>query len=56
MPRTAARFRVELTSRGHELRSVVERVLAQLDDEVLAQVGRRDIDALRTALKGVMEL
>ena len=49
-------FRVELTSRGQELRSVVQRVLAQLDDELLAEVGRRDIDALRTALKGVMEL
>ena len=49
-------FRVELTSRGQELRSVVQRVLAQLDDELLAELGRRDIDALRTALKGVMEL
>ena len=49
-------FRVDLTSRGQELGSVVERVLTQLDDEVLARVGRREIDALRTALKGVMEL
>ena len=49
-------FRVGLTSRGQELRSVVEGVLSQLDEEVLARVGRRDIDALRTALKGVMEL
>jgi DNA-binding MarR family transcriptional regulator len=49
-------FRVDLTPRGQELRSVVQRVLTQLDDELLAQLGRRDIDALRTALKGVMEL
>jgi DNA-binding MarR family transcriptional regulator len=49
-------FRVDLTPRGQELRSVVQRVLVQLDDEVLALVGRRDIDALRTALKGVLEL
>ena len=49
-------FRVELTARGRELRSVVGRVLTKLDDEVLAQVGRRDIDALKTALRGVMEL
>ena len=49
-------FRVDLTSRGQELGSVVERVLTQLDDEVLARVGRREIDALRTALKGVMDL
>ena len=49
-------FRVDLTPRGHELRSVVGRVLTQLEDEVLAQMGRRDIDALKTALKGVMDL
>jgi DNA-binding MarR family transcriptional regulator len=49
-------FRVDLTSRGSELRSVIQRVLAQLDDDVLAHLGRRDIDALKTALKGVMEL
>jgi DNA-binding MarR family transcriptional regulator len=49
-------FRVDLTSRGQELRAVVQHVLSQLDDEVLTQLGRRDIDALRTALKGVMEL
>jgi hypothetical protein len=35
---------------------VIQRVLAQLDDDVLAHLGRRDIDALKTALKGVMEL
>jgi DNA-binding MarR family transcriptional regulator len=49
-------FRVELTSRGQELRSVVQRVLTQLDDEVLGRVGQRDLDALKAALKGVMEL
>jgi len=49
-------FRVELTARGRRLRAVAEGVLAELDDEVLAAVGPHDTDALKTALKGVMEL
>jgi DNA-binding MarR family transcriptional regulator len=48
-------FRVELTRRGRRLRSVAEQVLGELDDEVTAVLGGRD-DALRRALKGVMEL
>ena len=49
-------FQVELTARGQELRSAAQHVLSQLDGEILARVGQRDTDALRTALKGVMEL
>ncbi|MGH2970017.1 MAG: MarR family winged helix-turn-helix transcriptional regulator [Solirubrobacteraceae bacterium] len=48
-------FRVELTRRGRRLRSVAERVLGELDDEVAAVLGGRH-DALKRALKGVMEL
>jgi DNA-binding MarR family transcriptional regulator len=49
-------FRVELTERGTRLRSVAAEVLGELDDEVLAALGRRRTDALKAALKGVMEL
>jgi DNA-binding MarR family transcriptional regulator len=49
-------FRVDLTCRGLELRSAAQRVLSELDEEIVAVLGRRDVDALRTALKGVMEL
>jgi DNA-binding MarR family transcriptional regulator len=49
-------FRVELTARGRRLRSIAAEALAGLDDEVLAALGRRRNDALKSALKGVMEL
>jgi DNA-binding MarR family transcriptional regulator len=48
-------FRVELTGRGRRLRSVAERVLPELENEVAALLGGRH-DALKRALKGVMEL
>jgi DNA-binding MarR family transcriptional regulator len=48
-------FRVELTRRGRRLRSVAERVLEELEDEVAALLGGRQ-RALKRALKGVMEL
>jgi DNA-binding MarR family transcriptional regulator len=47
---------VELTERGIELRSAAAEVLAGLDERVLAALGRRRSDALKTALRGVMEL
>jgi DNA-binding MarR family transcriptional regulator len=47
---------VELTPRGRRLRSVAEEVLGALDEEVLAVLGRPETDALRTALRGVMDL
>jgi DNA-binding MarR family transcriptional regulator len=49
-------FRVELTARGRRLRALAERVLGELDEEVLAAIGPHDTDALKTALKGVMDL
>jgi DNA-binding MarR family transcriptional regulator len=55
-PTDGRAFQVELTARGQELRSAAQRALSQLDGEILALVGKRDTDALRTALKGVMEL
>jgi DNA-binding MarR family transcriptional regulator len=49
-------LRVALTARGRQLRSVAAEVLEELDDEVLAVLGRRRNDALKAALKGVMQL
>ncbi len=49
-------FRVELTQQGHRLRTVAPVVLAELDAEIGAALGADDHDALRRALKGVMEL
>jgi DNA-binding MarR family transcriptional regulator len=49
-------FRVELTERGRQLRSLAERVLHELDDEIAAVLGREQNDALKRALKGVMDL
>jgi DNA-binding MarR family transcriptional regulator len=49
-------IRVELTARGRRLRSVARRVLGELDEDVLAVLGRGQRDALTRALKGVMEL
>lgn len=49
-------FRVELTARGKRLRSVAAGVRGDLDDQVLAAIGRRRNDALKAALRGVMEI
>ena len=49
-------FRIELTARGRELRTVAAEVLEELDDEVLGLLGGRRSDALKAALRGVMEL
>jgi DNA-binding MarR family transcriptional regulator len=48
--------RVVLTARGRRLRTVARRVLGELDDDIAAALGRRQLDALRRALKGVMDL
>jgi DNA-binding MarR family transcriptional regulator len=48
--------RVALTARGRRLRTVARRVLRELDDEIVAVLGRRQLDALKRALKGVMDL
>jgi DNA-binding MarR family transcriptional regulator len=49
-------FRVRLTARGRELRSVAEGVLAELDAELVRSLGRQDHEALVRALQGVIEL
>ena len=49
-------FRVELTERGRRLRMVAHAVLAELDGEIAAALGPDDHDALKRALKGMMDL
>ena len=49
-------FNVRLTDRGREARAAAERVVDELDDELVRALGARDRDALIRALKGVMEL
>jgi DNA-binding MarR family transcriptional regulator len=55
-PDDARAFRVRLTRRGMRFQRVAEGILAELDAEVLARLGRQRRDALVEALKGVMEL
>jgi DNA-binding MarR family transcriptional regulator len=55
-PDDARASRVVLTARGRRLRTVARRVLGDLDDDIAAVLGRRQLDALRRALKGVMDL
>ena len=49
-------FRVELTERGRRLRAVAQAVSAELDAEIGATLGAGDHDALKRALKGVLDL
>jgi DNA-binding MarR family transcriptional regulator len=49
-------FRVCLTDRGRELKPVTDAILHELDDRVLASLGRNQRNALARALKGVMEI
>ena len=49
-------FVVELTERGRAFRAVADAVLRELDERVMAALGRRRRDALEEALKGVIEL
>jgi DNA-binding MarR family transcriptional regulator len=49
-------FRICLTDRGRELEPVADAVLRELDDRVLASLGRTQRNALARALEGVMEL
>jgi DNA-binding MarR family transcriptional regulator len=49
-------FNVRLTSRGRAFRAVADEVRAELDDDLLRSLGRRNHDALLRALKGVIEL
>jgi DNA-binding MarR family transcriptional regulator len=49
-------FRICLTDRGRELKPVSDAVLRELDDRVLATLGRTQRNALARALKGVLEI
>jgi len=49
-------FRVRLTARGDQFRSVAEAVLGEIDDELRRSLGTPDHEALKAALRGVMDL
>jgi DNA-binding MarR family transcriptional regulator len=49
-------YRVSLTARARAFQSVVENVLAELDEMVRGSLGQRQTDALTRALKGVADL
>ena len=49
-------FKVLLTARSRSFRAVAEEVLSELDEELLRSLGRRNRDALTSALKGVIDL
>jgi DNA-binding MarR family transcriptional regulator len=49
-------FRIHLTKRAKDFRPSAEKVLRELDRQVLATLGERQRDALSRALKGVMDL
>jgi DNA-binding MarR family transcriptional regulator len=49
-------FRVHLTARGDQFRSVAEVVVGELDEELRRSLGTPDHEALKAALRGVMDL
>ena len=49
-------YRLRLSDRGREFRSVAETVLAELDAKLVRSLGQEDHKALTRALKGVTEL
>jgi DNA-binding MarR family transcriptional regulator len=55
-PEDGRAFRISLTPRGRQLEQAAEATLAELDDEIVAELGTRRRDALIEALKGVMDL
>lgn len=55
-PEDGRAFRISLTPRGRRLQQAAEATLAELDDEMVAELGTRRRDALIEALKGVMDL
>jgi DNA-binding MarR family transcriptional regulator len=55
-PGDARAFRIHLTDRANAFRPVAEEILHELDDRVLATLGKRQQNALTKALKGVMDL
>lgn len=55
-PQDGRAFNVRLTERGRALRAIAHEVLRELDDELVRSLGAPTHDALRRALKGVIEL
>ena len=55
-PEDGRAFRISLTPRGRQLQQAAEATLAELDDEIVAELGTRRRDALIEALKGLMDL
>jgi DNA-binding MarR family transcriptional regulator len=55
-PEDGRAFRISLTPRGRRLQQAAEATLAELDDEIVAELGTHRRDALIEALKGVMDL
>ena len=55
-PEDGRAFRISLTPRGRQLQQAAEATLAELDDQIVAELGTRRRDALIEALKGVMDL
>ena len=55
-PEDGRAFRVHLTRRSRAFQPVAENVLAELDSLALIQLTAGELDRLKRALKGVMEL
>jgi DNA-binding MarR family transcriptional regulator len=55
-PQDGRAYRISLTARGREFRASAQEVLARVDDELVAALGKRRRDALIAALQGVMSL
>ena len=55
-PEDGRAFRISLTPRGRRLQQAAEATLAELDHEIVAELGTHRRDALIEALKGVMDL
>jgi DNA-binding MarR family transcriptional regulator len=55
-PLDARAFRIKLTRRAREFGPVAGQILRELDDRVLAALGKRQTAMLTRALKGVMDL
>ena len=55
-PEDGRAFRVSLSGRGRAFRAVAGEILADLDTRLASTLGEQDHDALRRALKGVLEL
>jgi DNA-binding MarR family transcriptional regulator len=49
-------YQVRLTERGAQFRSVAEVVLGEIDEELRRSLGTRNHEALKAALRGVMDL